>query len=262
MNINDWNKEYNKYIDYLISLKDDKNKDFSKKLINTKYDILGIKLPILRNIAKEIINTNYTDYLKYNNFKYFEEVMIRGFVIAFSKSEEILDIYLYDHIKYIDNWSLCDSFCNSLKIVKDKDKYFNVFKELTKSDKEYFVRVGLISILGHFINDKYIDDILNILDNIKLDTYYVNMANGWLLCECFIKQRDKTLKYLNNSKLNKQSFNKGIQKCIESYRVSKEDKDYLRTIKKINSVDKNKKDMIISNCTYISTKSGVSQPYK
>ena len=233
MNINDWNKDYNKYIDYLISLKEDEYKDFSKKLIDTKYEMLGIRLPKLRNIAKEIIKTNYIDYLKHNKLKYYEEIMIRGFVISFSKSEEILDNYLYDHIKYIDNWSLCDSFCNSLKVVRDKEKYYNIFKKLTKSEKEYYIRVGLITILNHFVNDKYIDDIFNILDNIKLDTYYVNMANGWLLCECFIKYRDKTIKYLKKSKLNKQSFNKGIQKCIESYRVSKEDKDYLRTIKKV-----------------------------
>ena len=85
----------------------------------------------------------------------------------------------------------------------------------------------------HYIDDNHIDDIFKILDSIKIDTYYVNMANAWVLCECFIKERDKTLKYLKTSKLNKQSFNKGIQKCIESFRVSKDDKNYLRTIKKV-----------------------------
>ena len=226
------NKTYKEYINYLISLKEDNYKDFSKGLINTKYEMLGIRIPKLRSIAKEIVKGNYVDYLKHNSFKYYEEVMIKGFVITYAKSEEILDKYLYEYIDSVDNWSLCDSFCNSIKIVKGKDKYFNIFKELTKSNKEYYVRVGLISILSNFINDKYIDEIFNILDNIELDTYYVNMAAAWLLCECLIKQRDKTMKYLKKSKLNDFSFNKGIQKCIESYRVSNEDKEYLKTIKR------------------------------
>ena len=228
------NKTYKEYINYLISLKEDDYKDFTKKLINTKYEILGIRLPILRKIAKQIVKSNYNQYLKFNNPKYYEEVMIKGFVIAYLNNEDILDNYLYEQIDNIDNWSLCDSFCNSIKIVKGKDKYFKIFKKLTESNKEYYVRVGLVSILNHFVNDKYIDDIFNILDNIKLDTYYVNMAASWLLCECFIKCREQTMKYLNKSKLNKFSFNKGIQKCIESYRISKSDKEYLRKIKKNN----------------------------
>ena len=235
MNINSWNKEeYNNYLDYLISLKEDKYKEFSKKLIDTKYEMIGIRLPKLRSIAKEIIKGNYEDFLKHNDLKYYEEVMIKGFVITYSKSEDILDKYLYEQIDHIDNWSTCDSFCNSLKlIVKGKEKYFKVFKELTRSSQEYYIRVGLITILNNYIDDNHIDDIFKILDSIKIDTYYVNMANAWVLCECFIKERDKTLKYLKTSKLNKQSFNKGIQKCIESFRVSKDDKNYLRTIKKV-----------------------------
>ena len=225
--------DYSDYLKYLITLKEDNYKDFSKKLIDTKYEMLGIRLPKLRSIAKEIVKYNYEDILKYEDFKYYEEVMIRGFIITYSKDEKILDKYLINHINYIDNWSLCDSFCNSLKyVIKDKEKYFNIFKKLTTSNKEYYVRVGLISMLSNYVDDIHIDEIFNILDNIKIDTYYVNMANAWLLCECFIKQRNKTLKYLKKSKLNKYSFNKGIQKCIESYRVSKEDKDYLRTLKK------------------------------
>ena len=234
MNLDKWSKkDYNDYLNYLISLREVKYKDFSKKLIDTKYEMLGIRLPKLRSIAKEIIKGNYIEYLKYNEFKYYEEVMIKGFVITYSKSEEILDKYLQEHINNIDNWSLCDSFCNSLKlIIKNKEKYYNVFKKLTNSNKEYDIRVGLITILNNYVDDNHIDDIFNILDNIKLDTYYVNMASAWLLCECFIKQREKTLSYLNVSKLNKFSFNKGIQKCIESYRVSAEDKTYLKSIKK------------------------------
>ena len=234
LNLNYWSeKDYDNYINYLKSLSNNKLKDFSSKLIFTKYKILGIKIPILRNIAKEIVKGNYKEFLNYTNSDFFEEVMIKGFVIAYSNSQDILDKYLYEYIDKIDNWSLCDSFCNSIKIVRNKDKYFEVFKKLTKNNNEYYVRVGLIAILSHFVNEKNINDIFKILDNINLDKYYVNMASAWLLCECFIKFRDKTIKYLKVSKLNDWSYNKGIQKCIESYRVTKEDKDFLRSIKRI-----------------------------
>ena len=118
MNLNKWDKgEYNNYIKYLISLKEDDYKEFSKKLINTKYEMLGIRLPKLRSIAKEILKGNYQEYLKYNNPIYYEEVMIKGFVIAYSKEESILEKHLYEQIDNIDNWSLCDSFCKSLKLI-------------------------------------------------------------------------------------------------------------------------------------------------
>lgn len=233
MNITNWNKDtYNQYILYLKSISEYDYKKFSEKLIQSKYEILGVRLPKLRNIAKKISKTNYNDFFRYINDNYYEEVMIEGFVISYIKDEELFDKYFNKHIKKIDNWSLCDSFCNSIKIVKGKDKYFNIFKDLVKTNKEYQVRVGLIGILNHFINDKYINEIFDILDNIKLDTYYVNMASSWLLCECFIKFRDKTLEYMKSSKLNDFSFNKGIQKCTESYRITKDDKDYLRSIKR------------------------------
>lgn len=232
-NLDNWTKkDYQKYINYLIDIGEKDYKKFSNKLIDTKYEMLGIRLPILRNIAKDIVKGNYVSFLNISDNKYFEEVMINGFIISYSNSEEILDKYFYNHIDKIDNWSLCDSFCNSIKIVKNKDKYFEIFKDLTKSDKEYYIRVGLVGILSHYINDNYIDQIFKILDNINIDTYYVNMASSWLLCECFIKERTKTLKYLINSKLNNFAFNNGIQKCIESYRITKEDKDFLRTLKR------------------------------
>lgn len=88
-------------------------------------------------------------------------------------------------------------------------------------------------ILFYFVdNNLYIDKIFGLLDKFKNeDHYYVNMMNSWLLAECFIKQRNKTLKYLNNNKLNSFTLNKGIQKCIESRRISEEDKEMLKKYK-------------------------------
>ena len=225
-------KDYQEYVKYLISLKNDKNKTFSEKLIFTKYEILGLKIPQERDIAKLIVKGNYQNFLDVAEFKYYEEIMIYGFVIAYTKDLNIIDKYLDKYISLVDNWSLCDSFTSSLKILKKNNKYFNKAKKLALSNKEYQIRVGLTIILFQYVNENNLKEIFYILDNLKLDTYYVNMAASWLLCDLFIKQRKETLEYIKHTKINDFTFNKFISKCRDSYRVSKEDKEFLKTLKK------------------------------
>lgn len=231
-NIN-WNqKTYKEYVNFLLSLKNENNIKFSKRIIDTKYEMLGIKIPILRSVAKDIVKGNYLRFLKISKHQYYEEVMIKGFVIAYSKNKDILDEFIFEYMDEIDNWSLCDSFTSTLKFIKNDKKYFNFFKNLTKYKEEYYVRVGLTTILFNYINDENIDDILIMIDKIKLKDYYVKMAIAWLMCECFIKQKDKTLIYIKNNKLDNFTFNKFVCKCIDSYRISKEDKKYLKSLKR------------------------------
>ena len=229
-----WNKEtYQKYINYLISIKEDKYKEFHSKLCFTKYEILGIRLPIIRKIAKQISKTNYEDFLKLTKTKYYEEVMIQGLVISTIKDESIFDKYFNKYITKIDNWGICDSFCNSLNIVtKNPTKYFNLCKELSLSNEEFISRVGLIIILNYFIKQEYLKDIFNILDSITSDKYYINMAQAWLICELYIYYPQVTENYLKKNKLNKFTHNKAISKIRESYRISKEKKEYLNTLKR------------------------------
>ncbi len=228
-----WTKDdYQEYVKYLISLKDEKNKIFSEKLIFTKYEILGIKLPILRDIAKQISKGDYKSFIKYNKYKYHEENLIRSFVIAYSKDLDILDKYLDECDKYIDNWSSCDSLTSSLKYIKNNDEFFNKFKEFACSNYEYKVRVGVTAMLFNYVDDNHIDEILKTIDKVIVDTYYVNMALAWLLNVCFIKERNKTLEYLKHTKINNFTFNKFISKCRDSFRVSQSDKDFLKTLKK------------------------------
>ena len=229
-----WNKEtYQEYINYLISIKEDMYKEFHSKLCFTKYEILGIRLPIIRKIAKEISKTNYEDFLKLTKSKYYEEVLIECLVISTLKDESIFDKYFNKYIIKIDNWGICDSFCNSLNIViKNPTKYFNLCKELSLSNEEFISRVGLIIILNYFIKQEYLKDIFNILDSITSDKYYINMAQAWLICELYIYYPQETEKYLKNNKLNNFTHNKSISKIRESYRILKEKKDYLNTLKR------------------------------
>jgi len=223
---------YNAFINYLKSLQDLKYKEFHSKLTFTKYEIIGIRVPLLRKIAKEIINSNYKKFLNDVGSLYYEEVFIEGLVITSLKEDELLN-YLPKFIKKIDNWAICDSFCNSLKIVKkDYKKYFDYFKNYLKSNDEFTIRVALVVFLSFYVNEDYINEIFGLIDQITIDKYYVNMAIAWLLAECFIKYPKETDDYLTKSKINNFTFNKTISKICDSYRVSKEEKERLKSMRR------------------------------
>jgi 3-methyladenine DNA glycosylase AlkD len=195
--------------------------------------MLGIKIPILRSIAKEISKTNIEEFLKVSNENYFEEIMLQGFVISYIKKEKVFYSYFKKYIKRIDNWSLCDSFCNSIKIVeKYEEKYFKEAIKLSLSEEEFISRVGLIIILNHFIKEENITVIFDTLNKIKTDKYYINMAEAWLVCEIYTKYPKLALEFIKNNTMNDFTHNKSISKIHDSYRVSLEEKEYLNTLKR------------------------------
>ena len=223
-----WNKDsYKEFINYLLSLKDDKYKEFNKSIVlNSKYEMIDIRVPIVKDIAKKIKDID--EFLKYSGNTYHEEILLQGLVISRIKDEEIFYKYFKEYIKKIDNWALCDTFCSSIKIVrKYEDKYFNESIKLSLSDKEFISRVGLVTILDHFINKENLSTIFNTLNSINSDKFYINMAEAWLVCEIYTKYSNETLEFIKNNNLNKFTQNKSISKIRDSYRVSKEEKEEL-----------------------------------
>lgn len=231
-----WNENnYLKFVEYLISLENIKYKDFNSKLIPNikKEKIIGIKIPILRKIAKEILKTDFFDFLKYIKNNYFEETMIEGLIIANIDNKEIFEKHVKSYINKIDNWATCDTFCNSIKIInKNKDYFFNFFKDFLNSNDEYTIRVALVVFLNYYIEEKYISEILSLIDNLKSEYYYVNMAVAWLISMMYVKYPKIILKYLKSNNLDDFVHNKSIQKIIESNRVSIDDKNNLRKLKR------------------------------
>lgn len=230
-----WNKEnYKKFLEYLESIKDEEYKKFHNSLVlNSKYEMIGIRLPSMRKIAKEISKTDIEEFLKYSQNKYYEEVMIQGLVISNVKDEEIFYKYFKSHVNKIDNWALCDTFCNSIKIVKKyEEKYFNLAIDMCLNEKEFIARTGIVMILSHFVNEKNLKEIFTTLNKIKSDKFYINMAQAWLICDLYIKYPKETLKFIRNNNLNKFTHNKAISKIHDSYRVSKEDKEYLNELRR------------------------------
>ena len=163
-----WTKEeYQNYIEYLKSKSEEEYKTFHQKLTPTKYEILGLRVPIQRKIAKEIGAGNIESFLSFCKSSYYEEVNIEGFVIASIKEEEIFEKYFDLFLLKIDNWAICDGFCNSLKIIeKKKEKYFKKIKKLLKSEHTYTVRVGLVLLLTYYGKEENIEEILDLLEPI------------------------------------------------------------------------------------------------
>ena len=219
-------EEFNKY---LGTLKRSEKVEFTKKTVNTKMKVLAISIPQLRIIAKEIYKGNYINYLDKFNNEYYENTIINAVLINHIKDIETKKYYL-SKLK-IDNWSTVDILKFDIK--NKEQEYLKLAKEYLKSKKEFIRRIG-VRILFNYTKKEELTDIFNILDSLKgEDAYYVNMCVAWLMCELMIHNRKQTLEYLENHNLNAFTINKTISKCRDSYRISKDDKEYLLKYKKV-----------------------------
>lgn len=220
------NSDILEFQEYLKSFKSDQNREWNINLLKTQLPVLCIKTPVVKDIVKKIYKGNYLEFLDLMIWEYYENTAINGFLITKIKDFNTMKKYLDIYSSKADNWATCDLL--SFNIKGNEDNFFNLVLEYIENPKPFVRRIGM-SILFNFVDDdKYIDKIFDLLDSFeKEEHYYVNMMNAWLLSECFIKQRENTMKYLKQNKLNKFTLNKGIQKCRESRRVSIEDKELL-----------------------------------
>lgn len=217
----------------LLELQNEEYRKFHSKLCTTKYEILGVNLPTMRKLAKELSKKNLKQYLNNCYDDYYEEVMIQGLAIAYSKysKEDILEL-IDNFISKIDNWGICDSFCSTLKVIdKNKDFFLQYILNCLKSNKEFIIRFGIVVTMNYYINEKHFNEVFNEIININSKYYYVQMAQAWFLAESYLSYPDKVIKVLKDNKLNKFVHNKSIQKMIDSYRISKEEKEYLKALK-------------------------------
>ena len=221
--------------DILKEYIDQKFKDFTSVLIPGARPILGVRVPILRKLAKEIAKDDWQTYLKEATEDTYEEVAIKGFVIGYAKAElKGLLPYIAEHIEKIDDWSLCDGFCSNLKVAEKQRKEFLEFLlPYAKIDDEFKQRVVAVMLMTYYLTDDYIDMSLEVLDSLKNEKYYCKMAVAWAIATAWAKQREKTYCFMQegNNTLDDWTYNKAIQKMLESYRVSDEDKDMLRKMK-------------------------------
>ena len=223
-------KDYEDFINYLFSIKDEKYKEFQQKIIPNK-NIIGIRTNILKKIAKKIYEGNYEEFINLLKNTYYEENILYGLILTNIKDINILIPYLNKYILIIDNWASCDLTISNLKIVKNnKEIFLNFILNNINNNYPYARRFCYVLLLNYYIEKEYLNKIFK-LCNIKNKDYYVNMSIAWLISLCYIKYKKETLNYLNNNKLNKFTHNKSIQKIIESNQIQKEEKEILKTLK-------------------------------
>ena len=207
---------------------------FSAGLIPGAGEMIGVRLPKLRKMAKQLAKENWQDYLTSATDDYMEETMLQGMTIGYVREPfAVIQPYLDAFIPKINNWSVCDSTCASLKVaVKESKTVRDYLQSFLESEREFDIRFGIVMLLDHYIVPEYIDDVLSQLDSIHHSGYYVRMAAAWNLSVCYVRFPEKTMQYLRSNKLDDWTYNKAIQKMIESYRISVKDKEVLRNIKR------------------------------
>lgn len=218
----------------LFAKQDLKYKKFHSSLCPNVDKIIGVRVPELRKMAKEIATQDYAQFLERAKDEYYEELVLKGLVIGYAKiSIEETFKYLEKFVPKINSWAVCDTTCSNLKITKKHmQEMWEFLEQFINSKNEYEIRFALVMYLNYFLTDEYIDEILQKIDKITSKEYYVQMAIAWLLSFAYIKQKEKTEKYLLQNNLDEFTQNKVIQKICESYRVSNEDKEKMRKYKK------------------------------
>ncbi len=206
---------------------------FSSKLIPGKEGIMGVRIPVLRDIARSIIKDDWEAFLQ-DTPENFEEEMLRGLVIATAPMDTERRIELTEsHLDIIDNWSTCDSFCTSWMVPKkDSARIYDYFSALMDSGTEYRMRVSLIMRMDHFLGGDYVEDILDDIVSYRHEGYYYKMGAAWAVSFCYIKFPEVTEGYLRDPKMDDWICNKSIQKIRESYRVPDESKERLKSLRR------------------------------
>lgn len=214
----------------LFVYQDKDYKVFLDKLLKGDFNTIGIRTPILRKLAREMAKDNYINFIK-EPHTYYEEKLLHGFILGYIKVpfKDILK-YLDTFIPYIDNWAINDQVAASLHIFSDnKEEGYQYILNLLKGNI-WSKRFGLVLLLDYYVNDEYIDNILEMSIYIDSTNYYVMMSLAWLLSVCYIKYPKKTMKVIKNKKLTNEVKYKTISKICDSYRVSEEDKIALKTL--------------------------------
>lgn len=236
------NQNYSDFIEFLKSLsKNETVEDVERhrKIINSKQNIIGISMKNIRLISNIISKHSQVEFLKIMKNKkaqdcFYEETLIEGLVIAQIEDLNLLVEKLETWVHKIDNWSTCDSVVVSLKNLKqskDKNLYFQNFKQMCFSEFEFIARFGIIVCMYCYLEQEYIDEIFEIIKSINNRAYYVKMAIAWLISYAYLFDKQKTYNLLQMKILDKFVQNKSISKCRESFRILQEDKEKLKMLK-------------------------------
>ena len=217
----------------LFALQDLEYRSFTVKLIpNVDSDtVIGIRMPALKALAKELKNEPAAaDFMAALPHEYFEENNLHAFLInevkGFENALEKIGLFL----PYVDNWATCDSL-SPKAFAKEAEKLPPYIDKWLASDHTYTVRFGIKCLMSYFLNDRFDPVYLEKAAAVRSEEYYMRMMTAWYFATALAKQYEAALPYIENRRLEKWTHNKAIRKAVESYRVTDEHKEYLKTLR-------------------------------
>lgn len=222
-----------KIVKELFALQDTQYADFQRRLIPNiaKNSIIGVRTPVLRNYAKKLaMQEDVNIFLSELPHKYFEENQLHAFVILGTKDFEECITKLNVFLPFVDNWATCDQISPKI-FKKNREKLFMHIQNWLKDERTYTIRFAIGMLMEHFLDEDFDKQYLDIVAKIRSDEYYVNMMTAWYFATALAKQYNETLPYIEKQLLATWTHNKTIQKAIESYRITAEQKMYLRELK-------------------------------
>ena len=217
----------------LFELRDEEYAKFQAKLTPTVDPALfiGVRVPEVRKLAKKLKdNSDAAKFLKELPHKYYDENMLHGLLVSEIKDYEEAINETDKFLPFVDNWAVCDIMSPKI-FKKHKEALIEKILEWTKSSETYTIRFGIEMLMSHYLDDDFKAEYLEIPVTVRSEEYYVNMMIAWFFATALTKQWDAAIPYIENHKLEKWTHNKTIQKAIESYRITDEQKTYLRTLK-------------------------------
>ena len=193
--------------------------------------IIGVRTPALRTFAKSLYKDKDTDtFLACAPHQYFDEDQLHAFVISLEKDFDKCIAEVEDFLPFIDNWATCDQL-SPKAFKKEPEKLLPCIRSWIKSGKTYTVRFAIGMLMQHFLDERFDTKYADMVAEVRSEEYYVNMMIAWYFATALAKQYESVLPYLQEKRLADWTHNKAIQKSVESFRITPEQKEYLKTLK-------------------------------
>lgn len=218
----------------LFSMQDVEYREFQSKLIPTvPYDtVIGVRTPKLRRYAKQLSKTEgISEFLKDLPHKYFDENQLHAFIISEIKDYETCMGEVERFLPYVDNWATCDQMSPGV-FKKHKKELSEVICSWIKSEKIYTVRFGIEMLMKYFLEEDFCLEYPKMVAAVQSKEYYINMMIAWYFATALAKQYETVLPLIEEQCLDVWTHNKAIQKSVESYRITREKKEYLKSLKR------------------------------
>lgn len=220
----------------LFELQEEAYAEFQRRLIPSVEPerIIGVRTPVLRSMAKKMMKSSgKEDFLRDLPHRYFEENQLHAFILSEEKDFKTCMDEIESFLPYVDNWATCDQMSPKI-FKKHRPELLEYIRNWIRSDETYTVRFAIGMLMKYFLEDAFQPEYPDMVADVRSDEYYIKMMAAWYFATALAKQYTAVLPYIEEGRLDVWTHNKAIQKSRESYRITKEQKEYLKTLKRKN----------------------------